>query len=70
MVRWPRRPPSSLRIADELRFGRYGGAPSGVRPDDLAAHVFRALLDRAPALDPERIDDIGVGRGLVVVLEG
>ena len=35
-------------------FGRYGGALAGVRPDDLAAHVVRALLDRAPALDPAR----------------
>jgi acetyl-CoA acyltransferase len=38
-------------------FGRYGGALAGVRPDDLAAHVVRALLDRVPALDPVAIDD-------------
>jgi len=42
-------------------FGRYGGALAGVRPDDLAAHALRALLDRAPALDPERIDDVLLG---------
>jgi acetyl-CoA acetyltransferase family protein len=42
-------------------FGRYGGALSGVRPDDLAAEVFRALLARVPALDPARIDDVIYG---------
>ncbi|OJU83700.1 MAG: beta-ketoadipyl CoA thiolase [Solirubrobacterales bacterium 70-9] len=38
-------------------FGRYGGALSGVRPDDLAAHVVRALLERVPGFDPAAIDD-------------
>jgi acetyl-CoA acetyltransferase family protein len=38
-------------------FGRYGGALSGVRPDDLGAHVVRALLARVPELDPAQIDD-------------
>jgi acetyl-CoA acetyltransferase family protein len=38
-------------------FGRYGGALSGVRPDDLGAHAVRALLERVPELDPEAIDD-------------
>jgi acetyl-CoA acetyltransferase family protein len=42
-------------------FGRYGGALSGVRPDDLAAEVFKALLARVPALDPARIDDVIYG---------
>ncbi|HEX3736423.1 MAG TPA: 3-oxoadipyl-CoA thiolase, partial [Solirubrobacterales bacterium] len=42
-------------------FGRYGGALSGVRPDDLAAHTLRALLDRAPGLDPAAIDDVILG---------
>jgi acetyl-CoA acetyltransferase family protein len=42
-------------------FGRYGGALSGVRPDDLAAHSLRALLDRVPGLDVERIDDVILG---------
>ncbi|MFI6417468.1 thiolase family protein [Streptomyces sp. NPDC050842] len=50
-------------IVDAVRtpVGRYGGALAGVRPDDLAAHVLRALLDRAPALDPARIDDVFLG---------
>ena len=42
-------------------FGRYGGALAGVRPDDLAAHSLRALLDRVPALDPAEIDDVLLG---------
>jgi acetyl-CoA acetyltransferase family protein len=42
-------------------FGRYGGALSGIRPDDLAAHSLRVLLDRIPGLDPERIDDVVMG---------
>ena len=42
-------------------FGRFGGALSGIRPDDLAATVLRALLDRSPGLDPERLDDVLLG---------
>jgi acetyl-CoA acetyltransferase family protein len=42
-------------------FGRYGGALSGVRPDDLAAQIFKALLERVPALDPAQIDDVIYG---------
>jgi 3-oxoadipyl-CoA thiolase len=37
--------------------GRYGGALASVRPDDLAAHVIRALLERARC-DPAAIDDV------------
>ncbi|HTT93296.1 MAG TPA: thiolase family protein [Solirubrobacterales bacterium] len=42
-------------------FGRHGGALAKVRPDDLAAHSLRALLDRAPDLDPAAIDDVILG---------
>ncbi len=50
-------------VLDALRtpFGRYGGGLSHIRPDDLAAVPLRALLDRYPALDPARIDDIVFG---------
>ncbi|MFI9743411.1 thiolase family protein [Streptomyces sp. NPDC052494] len=50
-------------VVDAVRtpVGRYGGALAGIRPDDLAAHVLRALLDRTPALDPARIDDVILG---------
>jgi acetyl-CoA acyltransferase len=42
-------------------FGRYGGALSGVRPDDLAARALRALLDRVPGLAEEAIEDVILG---------
>ncbi|WP_371789974.1 thiolase family protein [Streptomyces sp. NBC_01471] len=50
-------------IVDAVRtpVGKFGGALSGVRPDDLAAHVVRSLVDRAPDLDPSRIDDVYFG---------
>ena len=50
-------------IVDAVRTptGRYGGALAGVRPDDLAARVVGALLERNPGLDPERIDDVYFG---------
>jgi 3-oxoadipyl-CoA thiolase len=41
--------------------GRYGGALSSVRPDDLAAHALRALLDRQGGLDPEAIEEVVLG---------
>jgi acetyl-CoA acetyltransferase family protein len=53
---------SDAYVYDAVRvpFGRYGGALAGVRPDDLAAHVVRALLDRHE-VDPERIGDVMFG---------
>ncbi|MFG1953372.1 3-oxoadipyl-CoA thiolase [Micromonospora sp. NPDC048830] len=41
--------------------GRYAGALSGVRPDDLAAHVVRELVARHPAVDWSRVDDVLLG---------
>ncbi|WP_405804407.1 thiolase family protein [Streptomyces sp. NBC_00210] len=50
-------------IVDAVRtpIGKFGGALSSVRPDDLAAHVVRALVERTPELDPARIDDVVFG---------
>ncbi|HET6358968.1 acetyl-CoA C-acyltransferase [Streptomyces sp.] len=50
-------------VVDAVRtpIGKYGGALSGVRPDDLAAHVLGALVSRTPDLDPARIDDVFFG---------
>ncbi|WP_327293911.1 MULTISPECIES: thiolase family protein [unclassified Streptomyces] len=50
-------------IVDAVRtpVGKFAGALSGVRPDDLAAHVVRSLVDRTPELDPSRIDDVYFG---------
>src|SRR3569623_1732306 len=39
-------------------FGRYAGALSASRPDDLAAAVVREVVGRAPGLDPGRVDDV------------
>jgi len=49
-------------IYDAVRtpFGRAGGALGGVRPDDLAATVMRASVERV-GLDPARIDDVVFG---------
>ena len=50
-------------VYDAVRtpFGKYGGALAGVRPDDLAALVVRAVVDRSPDLDPGRVDEIVLG---------
>ncbi len=49
-------------IYDAVRtpFGRAGGALSTVRPDDLAAIVMKAAVERT-GLDPARIDDVIFG---------
>jgi acetyl-CoA acetyltransferase family protein len=54
---------SAAYVLDAVRspFGRFGRGLAGVRPDDLAAHVVRALLARAPELDPAQIDDVLFG---------
>ncbi len=46
-------------VVDALRspFGKHGGALSSVRPDDLSAHVIRALLDRN-GVEPNLIEDV------------
>jgi acetyl-CoA C-acetyltransferase len=40
--------------------GRYGGALSGVRPDDLAAHVIAAAVERA-GVSADEIEDVYFG---------
>ena len=41
--------------------GRYGGALSQVRPDDLAAIALRAAVERVPSLDPAEIEEVYLG---------
>ncbi|HEV2250025.1 MAG TPA: acetyl-CoA C-acyltransferase [Candidatus Limnocylindria bacterium] len=41
-------------------FGRYGGALAGLRPDAMAAHVLRAVVERS-GMDPAGIDDVILG---------
>lgn len=50
-------------ICDGIRtpIGRYGGALTGVRADDLAAIPLRELLNRNPKLDASAIDDVIFG---------
>ncbi|SCL35671.1 acetyl-CoA C-acetyltransferase [Micromonospora pallida] len=42
----------------------YKGSLRDVRPDDLAATIIRAALDKVPQLDPTEIDDLYLGCGL------
>ena len=50
-------------ICDAIRtpFGRYGGALSSVRADDLGAVPLRALMQRNPGVDWGAIDDVVYG---------
>jgi 3-oxoadipyl-CoA thiolase len=53
---------SDALILEALRspVGRYRGALSGVRPDDLAALVIGAVVERS-GIDPARLDDVFFG---------
>ena len=51
---------TAIIAAIRTPIGRYGGALSSVRPDDLAAHVLRAIVART-GIDPKSIDDIYFG---------
>ncbi|WP_448642530.1 acetyl-CoA C-acetyltransferase [Geodermatophilus sp. URMC 63] len=42
----------------------FKGSLKDLRPDDLAATIVRAALDKVPALDPADIDDLILGCGL------
>jgi len=50
-------------IIDTIRtpIGKYGGALHSIRPDDLLAHVVKALLQRNPGIDPAAIEDLIAG---------
>jgi acetyl-CoA acyltransferase len=50
-------------ICDAVRtpFGRYGGALSSVRTDDLAALPIKALVSRNPGVDWSAVDDVIYG---------
>ncbi|NMG67537.1 3-oxoadipyl-CoA thiolase, partial [Azoarcus indigens] len=54
---------SEVFICDGIRtpIGRYGGALSGVRADDLAALPIKALMERNAGLDWSALDDIYYG---------
>ena len=50
-------------ICDAIRtpIGRYGGALSSIRADDLAAIPIKALIDRNPKVDWSELDDVILG---------
>jgi 3-oxoadipyl-CoA thiolase len=53
----------SVYIIDAVRtpVGRYAGALSGVRPDDLAAIAIKALLKRNPTIDFAQTEEVILG---------
>lgn len=53
----------SAYIVDIVRtpVGKFGGSLASVRPDDLAAHAIKALMERNPGLDPALLEDVIFG---------
>ena len=51
-------------IIDGVRtaIGSYGGGLASVRPDDLLAETYKALITRS-GLDPAQVDDVYAGCG-------
>ena len=54
---------NTVYVIDALRtpIGKYGGALANTRPDDLLAHVIRALVNRNPNADVNAIEDVIAG---------
>ena len=54
---------NKVYIIDAVRtpIGKYGGALSTIRPDDLLAHVIRSLLQRNASIDVNAIEDVIAG---------
>ena len=54
---------NSAYIIDVVRtpIGKYGGALSTIRPDDLLAYVIKALLQRNTSIDVNAIEDVIAG---------
>ena len=50
-------------VVDAVRtpIGKFAGALSSVRPDDLAAHVLRELMRRNPSVDKSAVEDVIIG---------
>ncbi len=53
----------TVYVVDTVRtpVGKYGGALSSVRPDDLLAHVIKAILQRNPSVDVNAIEEVIAG---------
>src|ERR1700754_2623437 len=54
---------NTVYVIDSVRtpIGKYGGVLSSIRPDDLLAHVIKALMERNPSIDPAEIEDVIAG---------
>jgi len=53
----------TVYVIDSLRtaIGKYGGALATIRPDDLLAHVIKALIERNSTIDINAIEDVIAG---------
>lgn len=53
----------SVYVIDAVRtpIGKYAGTLSAVRPDDLAALVIKAILQRNPKINPDLIEEVVLG---------
>ena len=53
----------TVYIVDAIRtpIGKYGGSLSGVRPDELLAHVIKVLVNRNTTIDVNAIEDVIAG---------
>jgi acetyl-CoA C-acetyltransferase len=53
----------TVYVIDAIRtpIGKYGGALSGVRPDDLLAHAISVLVKRNSTIDTDAIEDVIAG---------
>lgn len=53
----------NIYVVDAVRtpIGKYGGALSSVRPDDLLAHTIKELMQRNPEVPADKIEDVIAG---------
>lgn len=54
---------TAVYVIDIVRtpVGKFGGMLANTRPDDLAAHVIKAIMERNPSIDPTAIDEVILG---------
>ena len=53
----------TVYVVDAVRtaIGKYAGALSSIRPDDLLAHVIKVLLKRSNSVDINAVEDVIAG---------
>jgi len=56
-------PMTNAYVIDAVRtpVGKYGGALSSIRPDDLLTHVIRSIIVRNPSIPLDMIEDVIAG---------